>query len=146
MEGLRHTTVVFDVIGGPPGTCDGPLIAPKVDTDGEIVLRGCLVHFPVFSVSKRVSRPREQQDLNKRWIGTAAMDLLSREVSVLIRNDDRCPQTRIGFNPVGDLPIVDGTGKCGTEFKIQLFTHRHEWVQHTVLNVKCVQKLFLHER
>ena len=33
MEGLRHTAVVFDVIGGPPGTAYGTLIAPKVDTD-----------------------------------------------------------------------------------------------------------------
>ena len=34
MKGLWHTAVVLYVIGGPAGTCDGPLIASEMDTDG----------------------------------------------------------------------------------------------------------------
>ena len=119
MKRLRHSTVVFDVIGGPACTGDRSGDTAEVDADGEVILFCRFVDFPVFAVAERVLRACDEQDLDESGVRAAAVNLRRRQFSIFIRHDDGGAQPRFRLQPFGDLPFVDCLRERGTVIEVQ---------------------------
>ena len=73
------------------------------------------------------------------------IDLLRRQVPILIGNDHGGAQPGFRIQPFGDLPVIDRPGQRGSVVQVELPPGSVKAVEDAVLDIVGIQQLLPHE-
>ena len=146
LKGLGHAPMVLDVVGGPAGprngSCSG---APKMDAHRQLAAQRGLIDLAVPGPPQGLVGPNQQEDLNESRMASHPIDLLRRQIPILVGNDNGGAQPGLRFQPFGDLPVVDRPGQRGSVLQVELTAGPVKAVEDAVSDVIGVQQLLPHE-
>ena len=112
---------------------------------GSLVAHCGLVDLPILGPAQGLVGPNQQEDLNKPGMAPHPIDLLRRQVPILVGNDHGGPQPGFRIQPFGNLPVIDRPGQRGSVVQVELPPGSVKTVEDAVLDIVGIQQLLPHE-
>src|SRR5215467_1923602 len=105
-----------------------PVGAAGMYPDRQAVAFGGRIDGPEVATPERYFAHREHQHLDEARVRRPPLDFVDRKFDILQRNDDRCAQTLVAFEPFPCDPIIERAGEGS----------RHVLVQHELHAIEAV--------
>ena len=138
--------MVLDVVGGPAGPGNGACSgAAEMNAHRQLVAHCGLVDLPILGPAQGLVGPNQQKDLNESRMVPHPIDLLRRQIPILVGNDHGGAQPGFRIQPFGNLPVIDRPGQRGPVHKVELPPGSVKTVEDAVLDIVGIQQLLPHE-